>query len=134
MNNVNERESDPIVKAVVGAAYEVGNVLGSGFLEKVYERGLARECSLRGLSVRTQVRYPVVYKGRCIGDYFADLVIEDRLVVELKCCDAFCDEQIAQCLNYLKASGLKKGLLLNFQRSKIQWRVVGRSRSIEPVV
>jgi GxxExxY protein len=105
VNDVNKRESDPLITAIVGAAYEVGNVLGAGFLEKVYERGLARECSLRGLRVRTQVPYRVSYKGYGIGDYYADLLVEDRMVVELKCCDCFSGEHIAQCLNYLKASG-----------------------------
>ena len=65
--NANKRELDVLVERVVGAAYEVSNVLGAGFLEKVYERALARELALRGLSVRSQVAFPVGYKGECVG-------------------------------------------------------------------
>jgi GxxExxY protein len=70
--NTNEHESkqeDAVIRAVIGAAYEVSNVLGAGFLEKVYERALIRELSARGLAVRSQVSYPVVYKGNCVGAY-----------------------------------------------------------------
>jgi GxxExxY protein len=85
--NVNEHESKTL-EAVIGAAYEVANHLGGGFLEKVYERSLEHECRLRGLTVRAQVRCPVRYKGRLVGDYVADLVVDGSVVVELKCVDA----------------------------------------------
>jgi GxxExxY protein len=113
---------DELVEAVVGAAYEVSNVLGAGFLEKVYERALIRELELRGLRVRCQVRYPVVYKGQLVGEYLADLLVNDSLVVELKCVDSFANEHIAQSINYLKASGLKLALLVNFQKPKVEWK------------
>ena len=83
----NEREwevLDGLVERVVGAIYEVANVLGAGFLEKVYERALMRELGLRGLKVRSQVAFPVGYKGHCVGEYLADLLVEERLIVELK--------------------------------------------------
>jgi GxxExxY protein len=83
---------------------------------------LARECLLRGLSVPTQAPYPVSYNGEEIGDYVADLVVEDCLLVELKCADQISNEHVAQCLNYLKASGIRLGLLVNFRRSKIEWK------------
>ncbi len=70
---------------MVGAAYEVSNVLGAGFVEKVYERALARELALRGLRSRSQASNSVLYKGQCVGTYAADLVVEDRVLVELKC-------------------------------------------------
>ena len=114
---MNERESetaDPLIEAIVGAAYEVGNVLGAGFLEKVYERALMRELVSRGLSVRAQVTYPVLYKGMSVGDYVADLLVENRVLVELKCVDRFGNEHLAQCINYLRASGLRVALLLKF--------------------
>ena len=120
--NVNERE---LIQVVVGAAYEVGNTLGCGFLEKVYRRALMHELVLRGLRVKSEVSYRVEYKGHSVGEYFADLVVEDRLVVELKCVDHFAREHLAQCLNYLRASGLQSALLVNFQRPKIEWRHVG---------
>ena len=106
---------ESIVEAVVGAGYEVSNVLGAGFLEKVYERALAQELVERGLGVRSQVPYPVDYKGACVGEYVADLLVEGRVLVELKCVERLGNEHLAQCLNYLKASGLRVALLMNFQ-------------------
>jgi GxxExxY protein len=80
--NANTREweiLDGLVERVVGAVYEVANVLGAGFLEKVYERALMRELGLRGLNVRSQVAFPVGYKGQRVGEYMADLLVEERL-------------------------------------------------------
>jgi GxxExxY protein len=108
------------VEMVIGAIFEVSNVLGAGFLEKVYERALLRELALRGLSANSQVRYAVNYKGQCVGEYLADLVVEDDLVIELKCVDQFSNEHMAQCINYLKSSGKKLALLVNFQKPKVQ--------------
>ncbi len=125
--NANTREweiLDGLVERVVGAVYEVANVLGAGFLEKVYERALIRELILRGLKVRSQVAFPVGYKGQCVGEYLADLLVEERLIVELKCVDRFANEHLAQCVNYLKASGVKLALLVNFQRPRVDWRRV----------
>jgi GxxExxY protein len=98
---------------VVGAAYEVANVLGAGFLEKVYERGL---------TVKSQAPFPVIYKGQCLGDYLADLLVEEQLIVELKCVDQFSNEHLAQCINYLRASGIKLALLINFQKPRVEWK------------
>src|SRR5437870_663323 len=116
--NTNEHESrkpvDDIIESVVGAAYEVANVLGAGFLEKVYERALARELRLRGILARTQVALPVQYKGVKVGDYSPDLLVDGQLIVELKCVETFSNEHIAQCLNYLKASGLRFTFMINF--------------------
>ncbi len=121
--NANERESiESLVKDIIGAGYEVGNSLGGGFLEKVYERALQKEIALRGWSVRQQVAHAVIYKGMIVGEYFADLLVEDMIVVELKCVDHFAPEHIAQCINYLKASGHKIALLFNFKRSKVEWK------------
>jgi len=113
-----------LVETVVGAAYEVSNVLGAGFLEKIYERALIEELGLRGLRVKAQTPFPVVYKGKPIGTYSADLLVEDRLLVEVKCVDGFSNEHLAQCINYLKASGLHLALLINFRRPKVEWRRV----------
>ena len=124
MNEQASEKSEGIVEAVVGAAYEVGNTLGAGFLEKVYERSLARELTLRGLQVQTQVRFPVRYKGLNVGDYYADLVVGEGVIVELKCAEDFSREHLAQCINYLKASGLRLAVMLNFQKSKVSWRRV----------
>ena len=80
-------EQSPLTEGVLGAAFEVINILGPGFLEKVYERALLKELSLRGISSKSQVSFPVHYKGHYIGEYVADLLIEDKLIVELKCAD-----------------------------------------------
>ena len=109
---------------VIGCAFTVLNTLGAGFLEKVYERALLRELALRGLSARAQVSFPVCYKAHYIGEYVADLVVEDQLLVELKCVDRFSSEHLAQCINYLKASHLQVALLINFQKPKIEWKRV----------
>ena len=102
-----------LVERVIGAIYEVSNVLGAGFLEKVYEKALVRELALRGLNAKTQVHFAVAYKGQSVGEYVADIVVEDELVVELKCVDQFCNKHMAQCINYLKSSGMKIALLVN---------------------
>ena len=81
-----QRDSlNALFEEVVGAAYEVSNTLGAGFLEKVYERALAKELSLRGIPVRPQVPYKITYKGHPIAEYIADLVVDDRLLIEVKC-------------------------------------------------
>jgi GxxExxY protein len=114
-------------------AHEVSNVLGAGFLEKVYERALARELTPRGLRVSCQVSFPVSYKGQLVGEYLADLVVEGRLVIELKCVERFSNEHMAQCINYLKASHLRLALLFNFQKPKVEWkRIVVRHSRMAP--
>jgi GxxExxY protein len=118
--NANEREST--VEKLIGAIYEVSNVLGAGFLEKVYERALLRELAMAGLHAQAQVRFPVVYKGQCVGEYLGDIVVENEIVVELKCVESFTNEHLAQCINYLKATNLKLALLVNFQKPKVEWR------------
>jgi GxxExxY protein len=115
-----------LTEAVLGAALEVSNTLGAGFLEKLYERALVNELALRGLAARTQVAYPVAYKGQIIGEFQPDMVVENVLIVELKCAERFSPVQRAQCLSYLQASGLCLALLLNFQYPKVQCRRVVR--------
>lgn len=122
-------ESD-LTEAIIGCAFEVANVLGPGFLEKVYERALLRELGLRGLRAKAQSSFPVCYKGQYIGEYLADLVVEGEVIVELKCVDRFASEHLAQCINYLKASGLRVALLINFQRPKLEWRRVLLDQSL----
>jgi GxxExxY protein len=124
--NADERRSDSLTERILGAVFEVSNVLGCGFLEKLYERALSRELTLQGIRVKTQSSYPVNYKGRCIGEYFADLIVEDEIVLELKCVDHLSKEHTAQCLNYLKASGHNLALLINFQRPKVEWKRIVR--------
>jgi GxxExxY protein len=119
--NANEREYvEEVVKTVIGAAYEVSNNLGSGFLEKVYERALTYELKEKGLEVETQVPVPVKYKGHDVGHYVADMIVAKKVLVELKCVDGLTDAHIAQCINYLRATGLNLCLLFNFQKPKVE--------------
>ena len=104
---------------IIGSSYEVSNQLGVGFLEKVYERSLACELTLRGIKAETQKKVRVFYKERPVGDYYADILVQDKVIVEIKCVQAFAPEHMAQCLNYLKATGLSLALLLNFQHPKV---------------
>ena len=113
---------DFLTERVLAAIFEVSNTLGAGFLEKVYERALLRELALRGISAVGQPSLAVVYKGQSVGEYFADILVEDVLVVELKCVERLANEHTAQCLNYLRASGRKVCLLVNFQKPKVEWK------------
>jgi len=122
--NTNEHELDHngVASGVIGAAYEVSNVLGPGFLEKVYERALIQELRLRSIEVQSQVSYPISYKGEHVGHYVADLVVGDEVLVELKCVDHFTNEHMGMCINYLKASHLRLALLINFHSAKVEWK------------
>jgi GxxExxY protein len=107
---------------VLGAIFEVANTLGAGFLEKVYERALLQELALRGIRATSQASRVVSYKGYRVGEYIADILVEDLLVIELKCVDRLANEHTAQCLNYLRGSGLRLCLLVNFQKPKVEWK------------
>lgn len=111
-----------MTESVLSAVFEVSNTLGAGFLEKVYQRALFRELGLRGIRALTEVSFPVSYKGHVVGEYFADLLVKDVLVVELKCVERLAGEHAAQCVNYLRASGRPVCLLINFQRPKVEWK------------
>jgi len=119
---MNADDFDSLTERVLSAVFEVANTLGAGFLEKVYERALLREFSMRGIKAVAQASFPVMYKGQCVGEYFADFHIEDVLIVELKCAERLANEHTAQCLNYLRASGRTVCLLVNFQKPKVEWR------------
>jgi GxxExxY protein len=120
--NTDENKTDLLTESVLGAVFEVSNTLGAGFLEKVYERALLRELGIRGIRAKSQASIAVSYKGQHVGEYFADILVEDVLVVELKCVERICNEHIAQCLNYLRASGRRFCLLVNFQNPKVEWK------------
>lgn len=113
-------EIDQVTKKVIQCAYAVGNGLGVGFLEKVYENALVHELRKSGLKAVQQQDIPVYYDGVKVGDYAADLLVEDRVLVELKAVKAFDEIHLAQCLNYLKATGLNVCLLINFGKPRIE--------------
>ena len=113
---------DSLTEQVLSAVFEVSNTLGAGFLERVYQRALLRELRLRGIHAISEASFAVTYKGCSVGEYFADLLVEDALVVELKCAERLANEHTAQCLNYLRASGRTVCLLVNFQKPKVEWK------------
>src|SRR6202165_4171059 len=134
MNTDERRCLDSLTKRVIGAILEVSNILGAGFLEKVYERALLRELGLRGIRATAQASFAVTYKDHSVGEYYADILVEDVLVVELKCVERLASEHTAQCLNYLRASGRTLCLLVNFQKPKVEWkRIVHRFQVPEPI-
>ncbi len=113
-------ELDALSQRVIGAAFDVSNALGVGFLEKVYENALAHQLKKEGLRVEQQRSVQVVYDGVVVGDYYADLLVEDAILVELKVAKALDDIHVAQCMNYLRATGLAVCLLLNFGVPRLQ--------------
>ena len=123
---------DPISERIIGCAFKVRAALGHGFLEKVYENALAHELRKAGLGVQQQSGIEVFYDGVNVGTYFADLLVEGRILVELKSMKALDEIHMAQCLNYLKATGLRTCLLLNFGKTKVEVRRLSMSRGNEP--
>jgi GxxExxY protein len=115
---------DALVEVIVGSAYKVGGILGCGFLEKVYEKSLAIELAASGLNVEMQKPIKVHYAGEVVGEYFADILVENDIVVELKAVKAIENIHFAQCQNYLKATGKKLALLINFGEVKVKVRRV----------
>jgi len=107
-------EINALTERVIGCAYAVHNQLGAGYLEKVYENALRIELEEAGLAVMQQYPIPVHYRSRVVGDFFAVLMIENRLIVELKAVRAIAKEHEVQLVNYLTATGIDDGLLLNF--------------------
>jgi len=110
---------DNITEKIIGCAYTVSNELGAGFLEKVYENALLLEMAKQGLQVEQQSPVVVKYQGQVVGEYIADLIVEDCVIIELKAVKAFDAIHQAQLLNYLKATGIHTGLLLNFGTSRL---------------
>jgi GxxExxY protein len=112
--------------SVVGAAREVHRVLGPGFLEAIYEEALAHELTLRSISYERQKLLKVNYKGLLLGEYRADLVIEKRIILEIKAITSLTAAQEAQALHYLAATGFRLAILLNFGRESLQTKRIVR--------
>ena len=111
---------DEITERVIGCAYTVANTLGTGFLEKVYENALAYELRKAGYAVQQQSSIQVRYGDVVVGEYVADILVESSVLVELKAMKGLDDIHTAQCLNYLKATGLQVCLLINFGGRRVQ--------------
>lgn len=120
LSSEQQKELDAITEKIIGCAYTVSNKLGAGFLEKVYENALAHESRKVNLHVSQQHGIVVKYDGIVVGEYAADLLVEDKVIVELKAVKNLDDIHLAQCLNYLKATGLHVCLLINFGKSKVE--------------
>ena len=103
-----------LTSIIIKAFYKVYNTLGYGFLEKVYENAMRVEIMKSGLNVDQQKNIKVYYESEQVGDYYADLLVNDLVIIELKAADAICEEHESQLLNYLKAADIEVGLLLNF--------------------
>ena len=115
---MNER-SDALTEKIIGAAIEVHRVLGPGLLESIYEQALALELDMRGVHCEQQVEVDVLYKGHVIKGQRLDLIVEQQVVVETKSVAKLPNVAMAQVLSYLKATGLERGLLLNFGCSRL---------------
>jgi GxxExxY protein len=122
-----ENDLNALTEKIIGCAYEVANGLGSGFLEKVYENALRIELHRSGLAVTQQQPIKVRWRDQIVGDYNADLLVQDTVIVELKTTKALDEMHMAQCLNYLKATDLKICLLINFGSPRIEVKRIVRN-------
>jgi GxxExxY protein len=115
-----------VTEKIIGAAFKVSNALGAGFLEKVYENALAYELTQTGMQVEQQRPIDVFYENTIVGKYFADLLVDANVIVEVKATSGLGEANLAQCLNYLKATKLRVGLVLNFGTPRLQIKRVVR--------
>jgi GxxExxY protein len=112
----------PVTQQLIGAAFEVHNILGFGFLEKVYQHAMQVELQLRGVKVELEPKLQVQFKGVIVGDYVADLLVADRIIVELKTDAEYQPAHEAQLLNELHGTGMKLGFLINFGRERVEYK------------
>ena len=126
-----ELKHEAITKAVIGCAFEVINELGAGFLESVYEKALLLALRQKGLSALSQHPVKVMFRGECVGDFLADIFVEGKVIVELKAVKAIAPEHQAQIINYLNATGIEVGLLINFGNPKLEFKRFTRSRDFK---
>ncbi len=108
--------------AIIGAAMEVHRILGPGFLEAVYQAALTQELSSRGIRSEPKKRLPVTYKGELVGDYEADFVVEDKIILEIKAVPNFHPRHEAQAIHYLTATGFRLALLINFGTPSLEYK------------
>ena len=118
-----------ITEKILGACFEVIKELGAGFLESVYEKALLIALKEAGMRVQSQVPLKVFFREQCVGEFFADLVVEEKIIVELKAVKALAPEHQAQVINYLKATGIEVGLLVNFGSARLEYkRLYGKGK------
>lgn len=125
---------DELTGQILKSCFEVSNELGSGFLESVYEKALTVALSQAGLRARTQVPLKVMFRGVIVGDFFADLLVEDKVLVELKSVTRIVPEHKAQVINYLNATGIPTGLIVNFGTPRVEYfRLHPKEHPVDPV-
>ena len=117
-----------VTQSVIGCAFEVINELGAGFLESVYEKALLLALRQKGLSALSQHPVKVMFRGECVGDFYADIFVEEKVIVELKAVKAIAPEHQAQIINYLNATGIEVGLLINFGNPRLEYKRFTRSK------
>ena len=122
-----ELPQSELTRTILGCCFEVMKELGPGFLERIYKNALLITMKEKGLQVETEKPFEVVFRNKVIGRYSADLVVEKAVMVELKCCESLVREHQAQLFNYLKVSGIPIGLLINFQRRKLEYQRLHQS-------
>jgi len=125
-----ELKHGEITQVVIGCAFEVMKELGAGFLESVYEKALLLVLRQKELSAVAQHPIKVKFRGETVGEFFADLLVENQVVVELKAVKAIAPEHQAQVINYLNATGIEVGLLINFGNPRLEYRRFSRSGKI----
>jgi GxxExxY protein len=107
---------------ILEAAFAVHNTLGAGFLERLYSNALSIELRRGGQACIQEAQLKVTYRDTIVGDYIADIIVDNRVIIELKACGALDSSHSAQLMNYLRAAGIRVGLLLNFGRPKLEYR------------
>jgi GxxExxY protein len=112
----------PVTQQLIGAAFEVHNILGYGFLERVYQRAMQVELEDRGVKVELEPKIKIQFKGIIVGDYAADLLVVDKIIVELKTDLAYQAVHEAQLLNELRGTEMKLGFLINFGRERVEYK------------
>lgn len=117
-----------ITQTVIGCAFEVMNELGAGFLESVYEKALLLALRQKGVSAVAQHPINVYFRGVCVGEFFADMLVDEKVIVELKAVKAIAPEHQAQLINYLNATGIEVGLLINFGNPKLEYKRFTRTK------
>lgn len=120
-------ELNRVTEIIIGCAFKVGNTLGVGFLEQVYENALVHELGKTALKVEQQKLIQVWYDRVIVGNYKADLLVEEAVIVELKAVAALDSKHFAQCMNYLKGTGLTLGLIINFGNPKVEVKRIARN-------
>ena len=122
---------EDITRKILEACFEVSSELGIGYLESVYEKSLLIALRQKGLKVENQVPLQVKFRGEIVGDFYIDILVEDKILLELKVVNGLTKEHYAQTINYLKATEIESGLLINFGNPKIEYRRFN-NKLIEP--